>query len=213
MSTIRNVANYEAWYHTPRGAWIGDREFSLMMSLLQPVHGATLLDVGCGTGYFSRRFATAGLRVAGIDPDPAAIAFARSRSADCEYIQGSATNLPFDDSTFDYCAAITSLCFISNVAQAVQEMWRVSRRGMVLGLLNRLSLLYRQKHGQGSYAGARWDTASEVNRWIATLNNGLVPRLAYAVFLPSGGKIARVIEARLPQSLPFGSFLAVALEK
>ena len=62
-------AAYEAWYHAPRGAWIGDREFSLLTSLLHPQPGASLLDVGCGTGWFSRRFAEFGLRVTGIDPD------------------------------------------------------------------------------------------------------------------------------------------------
>ena len=71
VATVNDPTAYEAWYHTARGTWIGAVEFRLMMHLLQPASGATLLDVGSGTGYFSRCFAAAGLRVIGIDPDPA----------------------------------------------------------------------------------------------------------------------------------------------
>jgi len=62
---------YDAWYRTPRGAWIGDTEFRLLLRLLAPQRGETLLDVGCGTGYFTRRCAReAGLQATGVDPDP-----------------------------------------------------------------------------------------------------------------------------------------------
>jgi hypothetical protein len=36
-------ADYEAWYHTPRGAWIAQREFDLLWRLLPMPPGATLL--------------------------------------------------------------------------------------------------------------------------------------------------------------------------
>jgi hypothetical protein len=29
MNGITNSAAYAAWYHTPRGRWIGEREFAL----------------------------------------------------------------------------------------------------------------------------------------------------------------------------------------
>lgn len=73
-----DTARYEAWYRTPRGAWMAQREFALLMRLLQPVRGATLLDAGTGTGHFARRFADAGLRVTGLDPDGDALAYAQT---------------------------------------------------------------------------------------------------------------------------------------
>lgn len=215
MKQITEPAAYEAWYHTPRGRWIGDREFVLLRSLLRPQAGASLLDVGCGTGYFSRRFARIGLSVTGIDPDPAALTFAGMQGTDIRYVQGTSLELPIPDNAFDYTIAVTSLCFIDDPEQALREMWRVSRRALTLGLLNRHSLLYRRKYGRGSYLGARWDTAGEVLKdWVPALApapRGIVARSA--VFLPQGTRMAQWSEQWLPGILPWGGFLAVGLRK
>ena len=112
MKGITDPAAYEAWYHTPRGCWIGDREFILLQSLLRTRKGGSLLDVGCGTGHFSRRFARIGLSVTGIDPDPAVLRCARTQGSDVHYLQVNAQELPFSDNAFDYMIAVTSLCFI-----------------------------------------------------------------------------------------------------
>jgi SAM-dependent methyltransferase len=206
-----NPREYEAWYQTARGSWIADREFDLMMRLLKPAAGAMLLDVGCGTGHFSRRFAAVGLRVTGLDPDPAMLDYARGLGG-VSYLLGTGTALPFDDNAYDHVTAVTSLCFIADPERALREMWRVARRAVLLGLLNRHSLLYRQKHDRGGYRGARRDTAAEVRRWTQSL--APVPRVTIrsAIFLP-GDAFARTVEAVLPGVLPWGGFLAVLLRK
>jgi SAM-dependent methyltransferase len=206
-------AAYEAWYHTPRGAWIGDVEFSLLMRLLQPQTGQSLLDVGSGTGYFSRRFAGAGLHVTGVDPQPDMIRYARTQNDNVEYIDGTAQRLPFENESFDFCIAVTSFCFVSEPEQALAEMWRVSRHGVILGLLNRHSLLYRMKHGSGSYKDARWDTIASARHWFRHLI--LAPNVTSrtAVWLPGGGRLARIMESLLPGNLPWGGFLAIGLLK
>ncbi len=215
MINIPDPAAYEAWYHTPRGQWIAEREFTLLNKLLRPDAGASLLDVGCGTGYFSRRFARLGLLVTGIDPDPAVLEFAGTQGEAVHYLQGSVLELPFPDNAFDYITAVTSLCFVDNPLPALQEMWRVTRRTCVLGLLNRHSLLYLRKKGQGSYSGARWDTAGEVLKaWVPVL--APTPDktvLRSAVFLPGGTRIARWCEQLTPNTLPLGGFLGVGLRK
>lgn len=215
MAGLGDPASYEAWYRTPRGRWIGDCEFNLLQSLMQPRAGTTLLDVGCGTGYFTRRFAGSGLAVTGIDPDRKALAYARKLSSDITYLPADATRLPFADQRFDYSIAVTSLCFIADPRQALGEMWRVTEHAVLLGLLNRHSLLYRQKQGRGSYRGARWDTAAEVTEnWIPMLRpEPRVTQLRSAVFLPKGGRTARWCEKLLPGSILLGAFLAVYLEK
>ena len=54
---------YAAWYQTHKGAWFSALEFKLITQSLQPMASASLLDVGCGTGHFTRRFANAGLKL------------------------------------------------------------------------------------------------------------------------------------------------------
>ncbi len=213
-----DIDAYEAWYHSPRGSWIGETEFALLMRLL-PARLNTggshsLLDVGCGSGYFTRRFAASGLQTIGLDPDATAVSYALKRDTQTVYLQGIAESLPFEDNGFDYCSAITSLCFVTQPEKALMEMWRLASRGVLLGLLNRRSLLYRQKQGRGAYRGARWDTLVDVRRWIDILSPQPVGlKSATAIFLPDAGVDARMLERLLPASLPWGSFLAVYIEK
>ncbi|HSD96971.1 MAG TPA: class I SAM-dependent methyltransferase [Sulfuricaulis sp.] len=208
-----NPGEYEAWYETARGNWIAGREFDLMMRLLDAPAGATLLDVGCGTGHFSRCFAAADLRVAGLDPDPAMLEHARGLGGGVSYLPGTGTVLSFGDNTYDYVTAVTSLCFIADPEWALREMWRVARRAVLLGLLNRRSLLHRQKHGRRAYRGARWDTLADVRRWTRQLEPAPQIAVGSAIFMPGGGAFSRAAEAVLPGVLPWGAFLAVVLRK
>lgn len=202
---------YDAWYYDVRGRWIGETEFRLICALLDPEPGARILDIGCGTGYFTRRFAGMGYHVIGIDPDPLMVAYARAhRAASEDYLLGDGRRLPFSDGEFDYCISITALCFIPEERLALREMARVSRRGIALGLLNRWSLLHVQKGrhgGRGAYRGARWHTPPQVRMLLATLPMK-VRRMRTAIHLPSGGTFARRVEALTPRWVPFGGFIA-----
>ena len=208
-------STYEAWYHTPRGAWIGETEFQLLYANLRPTPGARVLDVGCGSGYFTRRLARADLCATGIDPDAAAIHFAATQAvANERYLCGDARALPFPDRHFDYGVAITAFCFIADPVRALTELTRVTRRHVALGLLNRHSLLYRQKGqrgGQGAYHGAHWHTPQEVRHLFTQCG---MPRVTIrsAIFLPDGGGIARLVEAIAPNRVPLGAFLLAVSE-
>jgi ubiquinone/menaquinone biosynthesis C-methylase UbiE len=209
-----DAAAYDAWYRSPRGAWIGGTEYRLLHGLLWPAPGDSLLDVGCGTGYFTRRFASeAGLRVTGVDPDREAIDYARAHGSPGEtYLAGDARNLPFPDASFDFTLSVTALCFIQDQKRALAEIIRVARKGFALGLLNRHSLLFREKGrqgGAGAYRGAHWHTVDEVFDLLSGLAVEQVV-VRTAVFLPSGTAAARIIEGITPNVTPWGAFMAVA---
>jgi len=208
---------YDAWYHTSRGAWIGATEFALLRDAIDARAGETVLDVGCGTGHFTRLFAAhAGVRtVVGIDPDIDSLRFAQAHSGPREsYVAGGAERLPFPDRSFDCTVAVTSLCFVDDQAAALREIARVTRRRLALGLLNRRSLLYPQKGrggGVGAYRGAYWHTPVEARALLARLPVRHA-RLSSAVFLPSGGAVARAIEPWLPSAALWGAFLLVTAD-
>ena len=207
------AAEYEAWYRTPRGSWIGEVEYRLLYRLLAPAPGASVIDVGCGTGYFTRRFALDGHAVTGVDPDQSMLEVARAhRTAGERYVRGDARALPFSDQEFDDCVCVTALCFIAEELAALAEMFRVTRHRIALGLLNRRSILYLQKGlagGKGAYRGAHWHTAREVQQLFSRMPCD-APVMKYAVFLPGGGPIARAVEVLAPVTLPYGAFLAAA---
>lgn len=207
----KTPADYDAWYASPRGAWIGAREAELLVRLGKIAPGQTLLDAGCGSGWFTRRFAATGCAVGGIDRDPGMIAYAASRGGPARYLVGDMTALPLPDKSFDIVSAVTALCFVRDERAALAEMIRVARRCVVLGLLHRRSLLYLQKRGRGAYAGAHWHTRTEVQALLATFSQIRAYEIETALFWPGGPVLGRALE-KLPW-LPrrFGSFIAVEI--
>lgn len=207
-------ADYEAWYQTARGKWIAGIEWKLLFNLIRPDANRTLLDVGCGTGHFTRRFAAAGLSVTGVDPNQAALDYACQQDSHIEYLQADALSLPFSRGSFDYVSAITSLCFVEPPQQALQEMWRVTRRGLLLGLLNKHSLLYWQKRHSKSYMGARWDRIATIKTWVQKLDpEPCCISVSSGVLVAGSGNFSRLIERTLGSMLPFGAFIAMYIKK
>ena len=72
-------ASYDRWYDTPKGRWTGEMKYRLLDRELRALPGESLLDAGCGTGWFSRRFFRDGLRVTGVDRNMDWLAFAREK--------------------------------------------------------------------------------------------------------------------------------------
>ncbi|MDP1691552.1 MAG: class I SAM-dependent methyltransferase [Burkholderiaceae bacterium] len=206
-------AQYDAWYDTPRGRWVGDTEYALIRSLLDLRPSDSVLDVGCGTGWFTRRVATDGTQVVGLDRDAEALVFAGQHDAlGTRFVHGDATALPFADASFDAVLSVTALCFVEQWPQALAEIVRVSRRRFVLGLLNRHSLLWLDKGrqgGSGAYRGAHWHTRAELDGALRALPARNV-QFRYGVFLPSGSWVARALERARPSWLPLGALMAVA---
>lgn len=209
--------DYDVWYQTPRGRWIGETEYSLLKSLLRPEPGSSLLDIGCGTGHFTRLFARS-IRgcVVGIDPNGEWLSYARAHAANGEgYIAARAEALPFPDRAFEFSVSVTALCFVRDQEQALRELIRVTRRRFVLGLLNRRSLLYLQKGrggGTGGYYGARWHTASEVRALFESLPVTRVV-MRTAILLPMvSAPFVQALESLWPRGVLWGGFLAVAGE-
>jgi ubiquinone/menaquinone biosynthesis C-methylase UbiE len=106
--------------------------------------GATVLDVGCGTGAYLKRFAAMGLVPSGIEPAPGMLDVARRENPTLRVELGVATELPFGDESFDAVVAIEVLRYLhrDDVRRSLVEMLRVLKPGgrLLVTLVNRHAL-------------------------------------------------------------------------
>lgn len=105
------------------------RHHGEQFSRLLPPPGALTLDIGCGEGRLSRRLASEGHRVIGLDASPSLISAARSADPTIDVIRADAAALPLADACADLAIAFMSLQDVDAMPAAVRETARVLRRG------------------------------------------------------------------------------------
>ena len=121
-------------YERFMGRWsraIGEK----FLAWLAPPANARWLDVGCGTGAFSELIAKrcAPTSLAGIDPSPEQIAYAREHFPRFRFEVAGADAMPFPDGAFDVVASALVIHFIPDRRQAFAEMKRVLSAGGLVG--------------------------------------------------------------------------------
>lgn len=98
--------------------------------------GLSVLEVCCGSGMLSEKFARAGAIVTGSDFSTAAISRARERAGrygfSATFLVADAENLAFKDGSFDVVAVHDGLHHLDNPENAIREMARVARRGVLI---------------------------------------------------------------------------------
>ena len=199
------VSRYEDWY-AGSGCRADQLEKGLLSELLADFEAArSALEVGCGTGHFTRWLAERSLHVTGLDASPVMLAEARRRgSRSC--VLGDALMLPFPARAFDLTFLITTLEFVSDPLRALAEAARVARQGVVVGALNRHSLLGLR----------RWTSHDRVWQSAKLFSPGELARLARQ----AARRRVQAVRWRttlwpLPGlgslPLPWGAFIGVAL--
>jgi SAM-dependent methyltransferase len=100
---------------------------------------ARVLDVGCGPGNFTRRFALAAPDgvVVGLDASRTMLARAVSetRAENVTYVLGDACALPFRDAVFDAVCCFAALYLIEDPMRALDEIARVLAPGGSVAIL------------------------------------------------------------------------------
>ena len=129
---------YEKWCDQLQCRSAIDRENRLMIEMLNPMRGRSVLDIGCGPGIGLKALLDAGLEVTGLDPSPYMLDIAGERLGHrADFHRGMAEDLPFDDNSFHYACLIKTLEFVNLPEKALEEAFRVTRDRVFIGLVNR----------------------------------------------------------------------------
>ena len=95
------------------------------------VKGRALLDVGCGSGYFSRAMAERGATVTGIDLSPRMIEHAKEAGGPITYevLDAARIDARFPTDSFDVATACLALQDMPEPGRVLRAVYRVLRKG------------------------------------------------------------------------------------
>ncbi len=103
----------------------GNAGYEHVLQFLKLTSADKLLDVGCGSGFFSKLAQAKGASVTGIDASPPLIEQAKQRNAAINFFTGEMEDLPFADEDFDIVCAFNSIQYAESFRQALIESKRV----------------------------------------------------------------------------------------
>ncbi len=127
-----NIWQHPDVYELENRAVDPDGVIESAMRAVRDWRGATVLDVGCGSGFHLPRFAADAARVIGVEPHPPLVELARRRTAGLAAVDvrtGTAQRLPVPDASVDVVHARWAYFFGPGCEPGLREVGRVLRRG------------------------------------------------------------------------------------
>lgn len=147
---------------------IGNEYFDLFAET-DWAHISTALDVGCGSGRWSRYLATRVSHVEAIDPSEAWM-IAQENCSDLEHVRvtkASATAIPFPDASFDLVICLGVLHHIPDTRQALKQVCKAVKPGGRL-----LLYLYYNLEQRSGFTKAILAVVNGLRRGISRLPRG-----------------------------------------
>jgi len=141
---------------------VGER---LLEKMPNDLTGKTVLDIGCGTGYFSLELLKRGAHVICFDLSEQMLEAAKDRCGDLAttYQQGDAEQLPFSNSSVDYVFSSLALQWCLDLSVPLREIKRVVKpHGQAY-----LSTLLDGSLCELKQAWAKIDSYQHVNEFIS----------------------------------------------
>lgn len=210
---------FEEWISRQQNKAAVNLQVRLMLRMLQPEKGETLLDIGCGTGESLIPFINQGMQLTGIDPSPYMIDIARKKLQNrVDFHRGFAEELPFDDNAFNYTSLFTTLEFVENPYRALEEACRVAKDKIFIGVLNRYAIKGIERRVKGIFEETIFNKARFFSIWelkhIIQSILGNVPvswRTVCQFPTISGDFLYRLEQSAITQRFPFGAFAGLVV--
>lgn len=180
------AANYDNYYETEFGKKVDEIEKNMMLEHLQRIPVKSMLELGCGTGHWSRFFAEQGFNIMATDSSKTMLRHAQKKNhPNITFHRADADNLPFENQTFHVVSSVAMLEFVEDKQKVFDEMYRVLKPGgwLLLGCLNESSELGKTKHNNEVYQHGNFFTAAELENYLIRFGT---PKLTRGVhFNPS----------------------------
>src|SRR6056297_1143552 len=154
---------YDDYYNSEFGKKVGQIEEQLVRELMQEIPQIPLLELGCGTGHWTRIFLNMGYEVTATDVAEPMLRVIRTKELKINIRELDAMNLPFENNSLELIAGITMLEFVNDQQKVIDEIFRVLKPGgwLVLGCLNEESALGKTADNDPVFKHAKFlDTAS-----------------------------------------------------
>ncbi len=138
--------DFSNWYERERHHGYHAMLDRLQVGVVRPLSlGRDVLEIGCGTGLILKEIAPFARQAVGVDISRGMLDHARRRGL--SVVEGSATDLPFPDNSFDTIYSFKVLAHVEDIRRAMSEVSRVLRPGgrAALEFYNRHSLRYAIK--------------------------------------------------------------------
>jgi ubiquinone/menaquinone biosynthesis C-methylase UbiE len=210
---------YDRWFEMKKGSLADWLEKELMSRIVELKPGEIILDVGCGTGNHIQYFLERGMKTIGVDISLPMLRVAQNKVGERSRLcLGKAEALPFKANCFDCVSLITTLEFVEDPLKTLQEAVRVSRKEIILGILNKYSLTALGRRIKGIFHPSIYNEAKFYSIWeLKKLLTRVSPRTnmrwGSVLVLPLGlqqwlGEIERILSFR---KSPLGAFLVVGI--
>jgi ubiquinone/menaquinone biosynthesis C-methylase UbiE len=208
---------YEQWAKRPEIKRTEVFEQQLMMDMLDPLRGKSVLEVGCGSGSGLIPFIEKGLLVTGIDPSPYMLDIAQRQVGHrADLHRGSGEDLPFEDNSFHYVCLNSTLEFVDDYEAVIEEACRVAKDKVYIGIMNRFAMKGYRKRINGILSESIQD---QMQYFSIGEIKGILRRLLGNVPIDSRTichfpiSLMRLFywlgQAGLLQSFPFGAYAGI----
>lgn len=217
--TADDAVAYKEWSGKPKNRAAIELEGCLMISMLRPMLGERVIDIGCGTGAAFTPFFEKRLSVTGLDPSQYMLDTASNNFGNrADLHKGFAEDLPFGDNSFNHACFVKTLEFTENPEKAIREACRVAKNSVFIGFLNRHSLRgtglrVKRIFTNTIYNHARLFSIWELKHTIRTILGDVpVSWRTICQFSNGRGKICKTMEcSQLVQRCPFGAFAGITI--
>lgn len=124
-------------YFNPLTKGVTENFIKNILSEIDSLNVSSLLDVGCGTGYITKRLMDHSSKCIACDLDTSRLKIAQKYTfGGVPFIAADVTHLPFKGSTFDLSVATEVLEHVLDIDAMLEELMKVSRSYILITVPN-----------------------------------------------------------------------------